>query len=144
MHEHRVATAEDLQHARQFLGDVRVADADQLVTRSGGISKRAEDVEDRADSHLTAGGPDESHGGMERGRIHEADANRVNTRADLVWSQLDVHTESFEQVRRTALAGHRAVTMLGDSDPGGGDDERRRRGDVERPGAVATSSAGVD
>jgi hypothetical protein len=119
--QHRVLAPQGRQRPRQLAGDLGMTDADQLVPGGSGIRQRAEDVEDRPQPDLPPGRTDEAHCGVERRRVHEADACFFDAASNRGWSEVDRDAESFEEVGRPALRRDGAVAVLGHPDP------RRRR-----------------
>ena len=79
-----------------------------------------------------------------RGREHEADAGLGDAAAHLRRGEVDGDAERLEHVGAAALAGRRAVAVLGHRDAGAGGHEGRRGRDVEGAGAVAAGAAGVE
>ena len=78
------------------------------------------------------------------GRKEEAEAELVDRALDSARGKLEVEAERLKNVRRPGPGRDRAVAVLGNSRAGGRGNERRRRGDVERAGAVAARSSRVD
>ena len=54
-----------------------------------------------------------------------------------------VHTQRLQYVRRTAFTTDRAAAMFGDGNTHASDDKRGRRRNIERPAAIAASTAGI-
>ncbi len=84
------------------------------------------------------------HGAVMARREQETDADAIDAGADLVGRQFEIDAGGFQYVGTAAGAGDGAVAVLGDAAAGGRDDEGRRRGYVERVGAVAAGAAGID
>ena len=135
-------------HHAHRLGDAvhvaRVGDADELVPRPRRVGQRTDEVERGRHAELAAHRRDVLHGQVVAGREHEADAALGDAAAHVLRGEVDVHAERLEHVGAAALAGRRAVAVLGDGDAGAGGDQRGRGGDVEGAGAVAAGAAGVE
>ncbi len=114
------------------------------MLRPGRVRDRPEQIEDRPNSDLAADRASESHRGVERRRVHEADTDPFDRLGHLLRRKLDLDTQPLQHVGRPTTAGRRPVAVLGDLDACPGHDERCRRRDVERVCAVAAGSAGVD
>ena len=66
-----------------------------------------------------------------------------HTGDDLFRSQLQLHTQRFQDIGAAASAGHRPVAVLGHRLPETGYQDARRGRDIEGTGAVAAGAAGV-
>jgi hypothetical protein len=114
-----------------------------MAPRAGRVRQRAEEVEDRPDGELLAHRDDEPRGLMVARGEHEAEAELVDARADVLRAQIDPHAERLEHVGRARAAGRGAVAVLGHRAPRAGGDQGGGGRDVEgRP--PAARAGGVD
>ena len=81
---------------------------------------------------------------VEPRREAEADAGLLDAARDTVAVELERHTESLEQIGRSARRRRRAVAVLAHRNTGPGDDERGQRRHVDRVTAIATGADHVD
>ena len=113
-------------------------------SRPGRVRQRPEDVEDRANADLAPGRPDEAHRRVKGRRVHEADADLVDTARH----RSGVSSIATPSPSSTSAEPHFEVIArlpcLATRTPAAGDDERRGGRDVERAGRVAAGAAGID
>ncbi len=77
-----------------------------------------------------------AHRRVVAGSEEESEANLPDHLDRCLWLQLDVDSQSFQQIRRPGQRRGGAVAVFGDAGAGAGRDERRGGGDVEGPGPV--------
>ena len=118
--------------------------AQRLPAHPAGICQRAEHIEDRSDTELAASRTRVAHRWMEGGREAEAHPGDIDAATDAVRVERDVDSQRLEHIGAPASAGGGAISVLGHRDPRSRRDEGGRRGDIECPGAVATSATGID
>ncbi len=143
VHDEGTRRAEPAEHLRDHRRQLGGVDADDLRACCGGIRERPEHVEHRPHAELAAHRSGVAEAGMVGGREDEAEAELVDRPGDAVRLQLEVEAERLEHVGGTGGRRDGAVAVLCDARAGGGRHERRRRGDVERPCAIATCSSRV-
>ena len=135
-------------HQPHRLGDAldvaRVGDADELVSGAGRVGQRSDEVERRRHADLAAHRRHVLHGEVVARREHEADARLGDAAAHLGRGDVDGDAQRLEHVGAAALAGGRAVAVLGHGDAGAGGDDGGGGRDVEGPGVVAAGAAGVE
>ena len=142
--DERPLVSQVLQHADHQWRQRRSADTQRLAPHATGIGQWAEDVEDRPDPQLAPCRARVAHRRVKAGRETEADARRVDATPYAIRTKRDVDAEGLEDVGAAAAARGGAVAMLGHWNARARGDQRRRRGDIESPGAIAPGPAGID
>ena len=137
------SAAQGAQHPGHHLSECSLVNSQHLHLCLGGIGERSQDVENRAHSHLTAGANGVLHGWVKQGGIEKSDPHFIDTGADILRRQGELNTQGLQDVCTPALTGHRAVTVLGHSQPSPGNHESRRSGDVEGATPIPTGTAGI-
>ncbi len=107
-------------------GRRRVAHAEELACRPGRVRQRTEQVERRSDPDLAARRTGVLHRRVEPRREHEREPALAEGLARRQRVVVDPDAERVEDVGRPRSRGDRAVAVLRDGDPSGGDDERGR------------------
>ena len=105
----------DLGHP---LGGRRVADAEELARRAGGVGQRAEEVERGPDADLPAGRAGVAHRRVEVRREHEREPDVAERGAGRCGVVVDPDPEGVEDVGRAGLRRDGAVAVLRDRDAG--------------------------
>ncbi len=132
------------QRSGHQLRRVRGRRADQLSRGAGGIGQRPQQIEYGAHLQLRASRLGMLHRGMQQRREKKSDADLANRLGHALGGQRHVNTQLFQNVGTAALAGKRAVAVLGDAHARTSHHERRDSGDVERGAAVAARAAGIE
>ena len=126
-------------------GERRGVDAEHPVARTRRVREGAEDVEHGARPELLPHRRGVPHRGMVDAREHEPEAVLVDrARRSAAGGCSSAMPSCLEHVCRATRRARGAVPVLRDGRSGAGRDERRRRRDVERPGAVAPRADDVD
>ena len=90
--------SQQLKHPDLDADQVRVKDAHQLVSRTGRIRQRPEDIEDRAHPELPADWRNVFHGAMVCLRKHEADADVGDAFSNLLGRKREVCPERLKDI----------------------------------------------
>ena len=98
MHDPDRLRAKVLQDLRQRLHPLSREHPDHLPLHPGRIGEWAEQIEDRSRGELGPGRADILHRGMMGWREHEADPGFLDTAADLLGLQIDLHAERSQYV----------------------------------------------
>ena len=140
---HRVHGAECFEHFKHLVSHRGVRDADELARRPGRIHQRADEVEGRRDTELTAHRRRGAHRRVKARRKAEADPGLVDAPSHPAGAEVDDHAEGFEHVGRACKRRSRTPTVLADDSTCTGDHEGAERGDIDRAATVPSRAAGV-
>ena len=132
------------EHLGDRAHELRRVDADDLSAGARRVGERAEHVEDRARRELAPNGRGVAHRRMMSRREEEAEPELVDRARHSLGGQLEIEAQSLEDVGRAAGRGNGTVAVLRHTRSGRRRDERRRGRDVDRSGAVASGSCGID
>src|SRR5450755_2617794 len=108
----------------------------------GGIGQRAKDVEDGADADLTACRADMFHGGMIRGREHEAETDLLYATGNLLRAKVDACAQGFQDIGTATPTGGRTVAVLCYGSTGGSRYNSGGSRDVKGARTIAACATG--
>ena len=77
-------------------------------------------------------------------RKHKTNADIFQASGDLVWRQIDLHTQTLQHVSTAALAAHTATTMLANFGASCGHYKHRTGRNVEGVRTIAPSAHNID
>jgi hypothetical protein len=133
--------AENLGHD---LREIFVIDPEHLGCRLSRIADWTQEVENRADFHLSPGKHNVSHGFMQQRSVEEPDAHFVNASGNGAGIQVDPYAHGFNDVSAPAQARDTPVAMLSHLYAGSGQHERSCSRNIESPGRIPSGATRVD
>ncbi len=142
-HEASVDSQVGQRLGHQFSGAKRMG-THKLHRCSSGIGQRTQDVEHRPHLQLGPGRLRVLHRRMNRGRKQKRNPHFPERLTHLRGIEVNVYTESLQNVGAPALARNRTVPVFGHPYAGSGHHERRNGGDVKRSHPVPAGAACVE
>ncbi len=132
------------QHLGHQFGGAKRMGTHKLHRRSRGIGQRTKEVEHRSHLQLRPGRLRVFHRRVNRGCKQKRNADFTERLTHLCGVEVNVHAQGFQNVGAPALAGNRAVPMLGHPYTGSRHHKRGDGGDVESSRPIATGPAGIE
>src|SRR5271157_5907084 len=120
-----------------------VRDAKNLIGRVSRIGKRAKNIKDCANTNLSACRSDMLHGRMVGQGKHKTKATFLYATGRLLRCQINLYPKRFQDVRTATFTRSGTITMLGNRNPCGGGNNTYSGRDIERPGAIPSSSTSI-
>mmetsp|Transcript_578 Transcript_578/g.2108 ORF Transcript_578/g.2108 Transcript_578/m.2108 type:complete len:223 (+) Transcript_578:329-997(+) len=107
------------------------------------IGHGAENIESSPDSKGFPSRSNNLHGGMIDWRVHESNAAFVHALRDVLWFQLNLHSQGLQHVCRSTLGRHRPIASLANPAACSSGQNCRCSGDIDRMGPVASGAHDV-
>jgi hypothetical protein len=118
--------------------------ADQLVARTGWVRQWSQEIEDCADTDLTARADGMAHGSVKRRSKQKTEPDLAQAILYVRWGQFDSSAKSLQYISTAYCARHRTVAVLSHTETCGGGDQGCSSRNVKSVASIPSCPTGVE